>query len=276
MQTSAMPQALGTNPPMPASLALWRAMIDGCNLLCCLAPGYEAHLLPDSALILSGEPHADMNFAFVGNASDAIQHLRTFHERASVRELPLMLLSTEAAAPRIIDLASSMGFVAAGGVPFMTCRDLHPSLSSHPYLVERIENTLMLSKAVPLIARTFGLPAPAVARIYNPETLALPGVDYFIACREGEIWSSVQTTRIGTQVGIWSMATPPEYQRQGAGRALLQAVLDHHRQRGADLFYLISSSAGHALYQRLGFQDTGRLSAWIIGTSTQLGTSAAA
>lgn len=271
-----MPTSPDTNLPMPSSLALWRAMIDGCNLVCRLAPGYEAHLLPDSAQILSGEPHADMNFAFVGNARDAVQHLRIFHERAAVRELPLMLLSTEAAAPQIVEVAGSLGFVAAGGVPFMTCRDPHPSLSSHPYLVERIDKASLLSKAVPLIARTFGLPAPAVARIYHPETLALPGVDYFIACREGEIWSSVQTTRIGTQVGIWSMATPPEFQRQGAGRALLQAVLAHHRQRGADLFYLISSSAGHALYQGIGFQDTGRLSAWVIGASSQLDTSAAA
>ena len=270
-----LPEDLDATLATPFSLALWRAMIDGCNLVCRLAPGYEAHLFPDSAQILSKEPHADMNFVFVGSVKDAIRDLRSFHERASVYELPLMLLSTEAVAPQISEVASSLGFVAADRVPFMTCRDPRPSLSSHPYLVERVDNASVLRKAVPLIARTFGLPAPAVARIYNPETLALPGVDYFIASREGEIWSSVQSTRIGAKVGIWSMATPPERQRQGAGRALLQAVLDYHRHRGADLFYLISSVAGHALYQEIGFQDTSRLSAWVLGTSSQLSISVA-
>ncbi len=96
-------------------------------------------------------------------------------------------------------------------------------------------------------------------------------MDYFIARSEGAIWSFVQTTRMGSYVGIWSMATPPEYQRQGAGRALLQAVLAYHQERGADFFYLMASSAGRALYQGVGFQETTRLTCWLRNTSAQVG-----
>ena len=153
----------------------------------------------------------------------------------------------------------------------MICRAPRPDLANHPYRVEPIHNSTVLTEAIPLAARTFGLPTAAVARVYNSEALTLPGVDYFIARREGAIWSFVQTTRMGSYVGIWSMATPPEYQRQGAGRALLQAVLAHHQERGADFFYLMASSAGRALYQGVGFKETTRLACWLSGSSAQVG-----
>ncbi len=262
-----------TNPPfsLPSPAALWRALMDGCNLVCRTAPGYEAHMMLDSGQILTGEPHADMNFAYIGSPSDAARHLRVFHERASARGLPLMVLSTEATTPHLKAEAAFLGLVPADEVPLMICRPPRPDLANHPYRVEHIHNSTVLTEAIPLAARTFGLPTAAVARVYNSQALTLPGVDYFIARREGTIWSFVQTTRMGSYVGIWSMATPPEYQRQGAGRALLQAVLAHHQERGADFFYLIASSAGRALYQGVGFQETTRLTCWLSGTSAQVG-----
>lgn len=250
----------------------WRGLIDGCNLVCRIAPGYEAHLWRDSALILTGEPHADMNFAYLGDVGEAERHLRVFDEQASARGLPLMVLATPAMTRPLAALASSLGFAPAGEVPLMVCMEPEPrtGLTSQPYVIERICDPAVLSEATPLAARTFGLPTAAVARVYNPEALAVPGLDYFIARRGGEVWSFVQTSRIGTQVGVWSMATPPEFQGQGAGRVLLDAVLTHHRQRGAEAFYLMASSAGQRLYQGLGFQETSRLTSWLKGSSTQV------
>lgn len=83
----------------PSFMAIWHALIDGYNLICRAAPDYEARLFRDSGQILAGEPHADMNFAFVGCPLGAERHLRLFHERASARELPMLLLGTEATAP---------------------------------------------------------------------------------------------------------------------------------------------------------------------------------
>lgn len=256
--------------PAPSPTALWRALMDGCHLICRAAPGYEAHLLRDSGQILTGESHLEMNFAFIGSAPEASRHLRIFHERAAARGLPMVVLSTAASAERLGAEAASCGYVPADEVPLMVCTEPAPGLANHPYAIERIDDPAVLSEATPVAACSFGLPAADVARVYNQEALAVPGVDYFIARRQGEVWSFVQTSRIGTQVGIWSMATAPEYQGQGAGRALLEAVLTHHRRRGAELFFLMASSAGHRLYQGVGFHELTRLASWINGSSEQL------
>lgn len=256
--------------PSPTPAMLWRGLIDGCNLICRIAPGYEAHLWRESAQILTGEPHADMNFAYIGDEGEAARHLQIFDERASARGLPMMVLATAATTPVLAGVAPSLGFAPAGEVPLMVCIEPRTGLASHPYVIEPIRDPAVLIEATPLAARTIGLPTAAVARVYNQDALAVPGLDYFIARRGGEVWSFVQTTRIGTQVGVWSMATPTEFQGQGAGRALLDAVLTHHRQRGAEAFYLMASSAGQRLYQGAGFQETSRLAAWLKGSSAQL------
>ena len=256
--------------PSPTPAMPWRGGVAGCNLTCRLLPGYEAPPWRGSGQILTGEPHADMNFAYLGDAREADWHLRVFDERASARGLPMMVFATAATTRPLAAVAPSLGFAPAGEVPLMVCTEPRTGLTSQPYVIERICDPGVLSEATPMAARTFGLPTAAVARVYNPEALAIPGLDYFIARRGGEVWSFVQTSRIGTQVGVWSMATPPEFQGQGAGRALLDAVLTHHRQRGAEAFYLMASSAGQRLYQWAGFQETTRLAAWLKGSSAQL------
>ena len=256
--------------PSPIPTLPWRGLIDGCNLVCRIAPGYEAHLWRDSALILTGEPHADMNFAYLGDVGEAERHLRLFDEHACSRGLPMMVFVTPATIRPLAAVAPSLGYAPAGEVPLMVCTEPRTVLTRQPYVIERIRDPAVLSEATPLAARTFGLPTAAVARVYNPEALAVPGLDCFIARRGGEVWCFVQTSRIGTQVGVWSMATPPEFQGKGAGRALLDAVLTHHRQRGAEGFYLMASSAGQRLYQGVGFQEASRLAVWLKGSSAQI------
>ena len=81
--------------------------------------------------------------------------------------------------------------------------------------------------------------------------------------------STVTTTSGGKVVGIWSMATAPEHQRQGAGRATLAAVMAHHRQRGAGLFYLGATPVGKALYEGAGFRTVEETPIWVAGQSAQ-------
>jgi GNAT superfamily N-acetyltransferase len=50
------------------------------------------------------------------------------------------------------------------------------------------------------------------------------------------------------------MATPPEQQRRGRGRALLTQVIDDYRGRGVDRFHLGATEAGRPLYTSLGFR----------------------
>jgi len=66
------------------------------------------------------------------------------------------------------------------------------------------------------------------------------------------------------------MATPPEHQRKGAGRALLEYVIQHQRHRGATRFFLCATQAGYPLYDRVGFRTVSDCAVWVAGHSTQV------
>ena len=84
--------------------------------------------------------------------------------------------------------------------------------------------------------------------------------------------SAVCSSRAGSTVGIWTMSTPPDKQRQGAGRAVLLAAMQDHVKRGAETFYLIATAAGKPLYDNLGFRTVDELSIWLVGKSSQFPT----
>ena len=60
------------------------------------------------------------------------------------------------------------------------------------------------------------------------------------------------------------MATPPEHQRKGAGRALLTQVIDDYRRRGMERFHLGTTEAGRQLYDNIGFELVADLPVWIL------------
>jgi len=81
--------------------------------------------------------------------------------------------------------------------------------------------------------------------------------------------SAVCCTGAGSTVGIWTMSTPPNKQRQGAGRAVLLAAMQDHAKRGAETFYLIATEAGKPLYDNMGFKTVDEPSIWLVGESSQ-------
>lgn len=77
---------------------------------------------------------------------------------------------------------------------------------------------------------------------------------------------SLHTTRQGPVVGLWSLGTPPDAQRQGLGRDAMVGAMEWHAERGAEAFYLISTPSGQHLYERLGFSICESVVAWIFPT----------
>ena len=65
------------------------------------------------------------------------------------------------------------------------------------------------------------------------------------------------------------MATAPARQRQGAGRALLQAVLRELGGDGNTRFYLIATAPGKPLSDAMGFTTIDDLTIYIAGQSQQ-------
>src|SRR6266404_577991 len=121
-----------------------------------------------------------------------------------------------------------------------------------------------------LAASAFALDKAWLDRTYaDAALLDAPALGFYITYRRDVPMSAVCTSGAGSTVGIWTMSTPPEKQRQGAGRAVLVAAMQDHLKRGADTFYLIATAAGKPLYDSLGFKTVDELSIWLVGESTQ-------
>lgn len=235
------------------------------------APGYLAHLRRNSALVLSGEPCADLNYLLIGPEPDPVATLREAMRVVRQRAVPVLAMLTPHVAPLLGDEARRQGLHAAGEMPIM----VREAGASRPparegFSVLRVTDAPTLALAGRLQAPGFGIADEVWARSFGAELLAAPGVEVFIASRNDVPMSAVETVRSGATVGIWCMATAPAHQRQGAGYALLAHIINHFAALGASRFYLGSSAAGGRLYEGLGFRTIASWSVWAIGESTQL------
>ncbi len=253
----------------PVISSLWRAIGEAIVLFVRAAPGYEARLTPTAAMALSGELVS--NYVAIAGGPDPEVRLREFVQVAQSRNLPLLAFVAEEINAALASTATDLGLQHAGSLPLMIFRPQAGSVASSPFQVVRVESEQDLHHTVDLACSASGFPLDATRRVLTPITLDVPGVEGFIARREGVPISTVWTIRGGATVGIWAMSTPPEYQRQGAGRALLEQVIANHVERGATLFYLMATEAGFPLYQRVGFQTVANPAVWVAGHSTQVG-----
>jgi GNAT superfamily N-acetyltransferase len=134
-----------------------------------------------------------------------------------------------------------------------------------PYRIDLVTAAADLRAANRISARAFEISPEALDRVWGPDLLDGLGFRLFLARLDGELVSTVMTTEGGEIVGIWTMATMPERQRQGAGRAVLEHVIAFHLARGTRLFYLLATEAGLPLYARVGFATVAEVPVWLAG-----------
>ncbi|WP_332772031.1 GNAT family N-acetyltransferase [Phenylobacterium sp.] len=115
-----------------------------------------------------------------------------------------------------------------------------------------------------LIAAAFDEPRDVIARCIEVGMTETSGVETYIAWGDEGPMCTVSVTPTGNTGGISLMATPPEHQRKGMGRALLSQVIDDYRRRGIERFHLGSTGAGRRLYESLGFDLVADLPVWIL------------
>jgi GNAT superfamily N-acetyltransferase len=249
---------------------LWRLVGEGLALVLRGAPKYAARLTPDAALALSGEAVADLNYAVIGSGLDPEARLREFSQAISADQLPIVVLLAAEVTQQLTQPAQAAGFRHVGSMPLMLHDAPLPPGSDGTYRVTQVTDADALREANAVAARAFALPEDAAQRAFGAPLLAAPGVELFLARQSATPISSVQTTRFGSTVGIWTMATPPEHQRKGAGRALLEQVMQHHRDGGVTRYFLCATQAGYPLYDRLGFRTVSECAVWVAGQSTQV------
>ena len=227
-------------------------------------PGVELHMTRNCVLGLTGEPLADFNMLTLGSDPDAEGFLTLSIARVRERRLPLLAMMSPRLVQTLAPVATQLGLTPAGTAPLMVLRAGTPVGPDRPMNVTRALGPALVGVAGDLAAAAFGSPRDAISRCLDVVLTEASGVETYIAWGDDGPMSAVSITPIGNTAGISVMATPPEHQGKGMGRALLAHVIDHYRSRGVARFYLTATKAGLPLYANLGFETIANLSAWVL------------
>ena len=232
------------------------------------APGFELHMTQNCVLALTDEPLPDFNMLTLGPDPDAEGFLIRSVARANARGLPLLAVMSPHIAQTLAPVATRLGLRSAGTSPLMVLRAGTSVQPSRPTKITRALGPELVGIAGDLIAAAFDVPRDAVARCIDVGITETAGVETYIAWGDDGPISTVAVTPTGNTAGISLMATPPEHQRKGGGRALLTHVIADYRRRGVERFHLGATEAGRPLYASLGFEPIADLSAWILNNPT--------
>ncbi|WP_312166524.1 GNAT family N-acetyltransferase [Phenylobacterium sp.] len=231
------------------------------------APGAELHMTRSCILGLTDEPLADHNRLTIGADPDAKGFLIRAVARAKERGRPLQAVISPRAAQALAPVAMGLGFTAVGTAPLMVLRPDVPVQPGRPIKIVRALGPELAGIAGDLIAAAFDEPRDVVARCIEVSMTETAGVETYIAWGDDGPMCTVSVTPTGDTAGISLMATPPEHQRKGMGRALLSQVIDDFRRRGVTRFHLGATEAGRPLYSSLGFELVADLPVWILAQS---------
>jgi GNAT superfamily N-acetyltransferase len=231
------------------------------------APGFELRLTRDCAMGLSGENVADLNMLFLGPDPEAERFLTNSVARASERELPLLAAMTPHVAAELGPVAERLGLASAGTLPLMVLRHAATVRSEPRCTVERAIGEMAVRAVGNLVAAAFDLPRAAVANSLDASLTTTAGAEAYLGLIGETPMSAVTVTRAGSTAGIWCMATPPQHQGKGMGRALLTRVIEQFRRDGVERFYLAATPAGQPLYESIGFETLADYAVWVLGAS---------
>lgn len=228
------------------------------------APGAELHVTRRCVLGLTDEPLADHNRLTLGDDPGAEAFLLRSATRARERARPLTAIMSPRASQRLAPVATRLGFAPVGAAPLMVLRPDVAVAPGRTIEVVRALGPALTGPAGDLIAAAFDEPRDVIARCIEVSMTPTSGVETWLAFEDDAPVCTVSVTPTGDTAGISLMATPPDRQRQGLGRAVLSQVIADYRRRSVQRFHLGATDAGRLLYDSLGFTLVADLPVWLL------------
>jgi GNAT superfamily N-acetyltransferase len=157
--------------------------------------------------------------------------------------------------------AAAQGFTFKGTSPLMACRLDAPSTvptANEKIEVRKVRSPKGYEKAFRIIQEAFGGPA-SLTRFFNPFGHVSLYLGFWDGCpaASGTVWPA------GGCAGFYSIATRGAFRRRGLALAVLQGLMDEARELGFDTASLRTSQHLEPLYEKSGFQVSGRVLRWI-------------
>jgi GNAT superfamily N-acetyltransferase len=224
-------------------------------------------LLREKMLLgLTGGPTPDFNMCLADDSPNLEAVLAEAVERTRARSLPAIFMLSVQASQKLAGRHDELGLTPAGDAPLMVFT-ARPPAPDFGYDAREVSDESDLKDVAELISKAFDLDREWVGRTFASRALVenSSGVGFYLVTDNGKPLSTVTMTGAGPVIGIWSMATDPEFQRRGAGRTALLGAMAHRRSLGADAFYLIATPAGKPLYDSVGFRTLETFPMYVLG-----------
>jgi len=158
--------------------------------------------------------------------------------------------------------AERAGLTMIEARPGMTMRIGEAVVVDPPASVEivRVEDPAMLDRIAEVDAIAFG---GEPARGFLPDAmLDDPAQRVYAARVDGEIVGSGECTVVDGVMGVFGIATLPDYRRRGIAAALTSRLIQD-RADEIDLVCLDASDLGQRVYERLGFRADSTWEVWV-------------
>jgi ribosomal protein S18 acetylase RimI-like enzyme len=199
-------------------------------------------------------PLASFNGIWAGT-DEAAEQLEDALRDVEALSLPFGVTTRAGRAPAVEEAARRLGLTVTTRIPGMAATPGELGDPSSELEVMRVETADGLAQALAVAAFGFEVSADLLASLYMLEVAELEGIAYYLArLGERDVSTAIGYAMDGT-VGIFNVATPPEYRGRGYGAAITAYVARDGFSHGADLAWLQSSAMGESVYLRLGFRE---------------------
>jgi GNAT superfamily N-acetyltransferase len=228
-------------------------------------PGGELHRSSQLTWFLTGIPY--LLFNGVLNARLPANDLEGSIARAMApfvaRKLPMFWMTGPSTQPT--DLGQRLlaaGLSDAGDLVGMAAdlTSVHEDGSAPPdFTIERVRDMGTLERWIGVLSTGFGYAADVGRSFFEAlsalELEARSPLLHYLGFVSGEPVATASAFLGAGVVGIYSVATLPEWRRQGIGAAMTLAPLRAARSAGYQMGILHAEPAGLSVYRRLGFRQ---------------------
>ena len=242
------------------------------------APGSELSVGPHLTWCLTGVPDPFLNVVFRTRlptaGADELIGATLAHFKAWQVECCTWWAEAESVCPRLDQYLIRHGLTfEAGGMGMAADLTALPADVPRPagLTIQSVEDGAAWRAWVQVMRLGFGLPERGEPRLYELFA-ALAGavpLQSYLARLNGRPVGTAQVFLAAGVAGVYQVTCLAEVRRQGIGAAVTWVALQGARAAGYRIGILQASEQGHGVYQRLGFQDYGRLSQYVWVSETQ-------
>jgi len=166
---------------------------------------------------------------------------------------------------RARQVLGDFGLRAISHPPGMIASGLLPPTYSLPSIeVQPVSDTASQKAFTEITSICFEIPFGVAQAVYGQDNAWRGDYQGFIARAEGRVVAICAIVAAADVLGVYSLATHPNYRRLGYGEATVRTVVaEMQRRTGIERVILQSTEAGYGLYRRLGFRDATRFTVYL-------------